>query len=256
MQYFIGVAAGVIVGFSLALVGGGGSILAVPLIVYAVGVTDPHLAVGTSALAVAANAVAGLASHARAATVRWKIAGVFAAAGIIGAWLGSLAGKALAGPKLLACFAVLMLLVGVLMLRIPPTNGDSPADLGRVSVARLMMVGALTGAVSGFFGIGGGFLIVPGLMYAAHLPILEAVGSALVAVAAFGLTTAVNYARSGWIDWPVAAVFIGGGTLGSVAGTRFARRLAARQGALNRLYAAVVFLVALYMLFRSVTGNS
>jgi hypothetical protein len=229
LQYFIGVAAGVIVGFSLALVGGGGSILAVPLIVYAVGVTDPHLAVGTSALAVAANAVAGLASHARAATVRWKIAGVF---------------------------AVLMLLVGVLMLRIPPTNGDSPADLGRVSVARLMMVGALTGAVSGFFGIGGGFLIVPGLMYAAHLPILEAVGSALVAVAAFGLTTAVNYARSGWIDWPVAAVFIGGGTLGSVAGTRFARRLAARQGALNRLYAAVVFLVALYMLFRSVTGNS
>jgi uncharacterized membrane protein YfcA len=109
--------------------------------------------------------------------------------------------------------------------------------------------------VSGFFGIGGGFLIVPGLMYAAHLPILEAVGSALVAVAAFGLTTAVNYARSGWIDWPLAAVFIGGGALGGAAGTRLARRLAARQGMLNRVYAAAVFLVALYMIFRTATGG-
>lgn len=255
MQYLIGAGAGMIVGFSLALVGGGGSILAVPLIVYAVGVTDPHVAVGTSALAVAANAMSGAASHARAGTVRWSVAGVFAAVGAAGAWVGSVAGKALAGPKLLACFAVLMLLVGVLMLRGPPMRNSPAADSDRASIPRLVAVGALTGAVSGFFGIGGGFLIVPGLMYAARLPILEAVGSALVAVAAFGLTTAVNYARSGWIDWPLAAVFIGGGTLGSVAGTRFAQRLAARQGALNRLYAILIFLVALYVIFRSASGE-
>ena len=90
MQYVIGAAAGVIVGFSLGLIGGGGSILAVPLMVYAVGVSDPHLAIGTSALAVSANAIAGLLSHARLGTVRWKIAGLFAATGIVGAWLGSL----------------------------------------------------------------------------------------------------------------------------------------------------------------------
>jgi uncharacterized protein len=254
LQYLVGAAAGVIVGFSLGLVGGGGSILAVPLIVYAVGVTDAHLAIGTSALAVAANALAGVASHARLGTVRWRIAGLFAAAGIAGAWIGSLGGKALAGPKLLVCFAALMLVVGVMMLRGRRTRGSADTEPGAVSIPRLLIVGVLTGSVSGFFGIGGGFLIVPGLMYAAHLPILEAVGSALVAVAAFGLTTAVNYARSGWIDWPLAVVLIGGGALGGVAGTRLARCLAARQGALNRVYAAAVFLVALYMIFRSATG--
>jgi uncharacterized membrane protein YfcA len=253
LQYLIGAAAGVIVGFSLGLVGGGGSILAVPLMVYAVGVSDAHLAIGTSALAVAANALAGVASHARHGTVRWRIAGVFAAAGVVGAWFGSLGGKALAGPKLLACFAALMLVVGVMMLRGRPARRNGGTEPARVSMPRLLIVGVLTGAVSGFFGIGGGFLIVPGLMYAAHLPILEAVGSALVAVAAFGLTTAANYARSGWIDWPLAAVLIAGGALGGVAGTRLARRLAARQGVLNRIYAAAVFLVALYMIFRSVT---
>jgi uncharacterized protein len=245
----------VIVGFSLGLVGGGGSILAVPLMVYAVGVSDAHLAIGTSALAVAANALAGVASHARHGTVRWRIAGVFAAAGVVGAWFGSLGGKALAGPKLLACFAAVMLLAGVMMLRQRPACENPEAGPGRVSTLRLLIVGVLTGAVSGFFGIGGGFLIVPGLTYAAHLPILEAVGSALVAVAAFGLTTAVNYALSGWIDWPLAAVFIGGGALGSIAGTRLARHLAGSQGALNRVYAAAVLLVALYMIFRSVTGG-
>ena len=255
MQELIGAASGVIVGLSLGLVGGGGSILAVPLIVYAVGVSDPHIAVGTSALAVSANAAAGLVSHARAGTVRWRIAGLFAAAGVIGAWIGSLAGKALAGPKLLTCFAVLMLVVGCLMLRSRTPESSAAADRGRVSNARLTVFGALTGAVSGFFGIGGGFLIVPGLMYAADLPILEAIGSALVVVAAFGCTTAVSYARSGWIDWPLAAVFICGGIAGSVIGTGLARRLSTRRGALRRLYAAVVFLCALYVIYRSVSGG-
>jgi uncharacterized membrane protein YfcA len=255
LQYLIGAAAGAIVGFSLGLIGGGGSILAVPLIVYAVGVRDAHLAVGTSALAVAANALTGLASHARLGTVRWKTAGRFAAAGIAGAWIGSLGGKAVAGPKLLVCFAALMILVGLMMLRRRAGHGNPGTGGGPVSAAKLLSVGVLTGAVAGFFGIGGGFLIVPGLMYAAHLPVLEAVGSALVAVAAFGLTTAVNYARSGWIDWPLAAVFIGGGALASIGGTHLARRLATRQGALNRLYAVAVFLVAFYVLFRTATGH-
>jgi uncharacterized protein len=255
LHYLIGAAAGVIVGFSLGLVGGGGSILAVPLIVYVVGVNDAHVAIGTSAVAVAANAVAGIVTHARGGSVRWRIAACFAAAGVVGAWMGSLAGKALAGPKLLACFAALMLLVGIMMLRSGAQSGSQGADPGRVSAARLAAVGAVTGMISGFFGIGGGFLIVPGLMYAAHLPILAAVGSALVAVAAFALTTAINYARSGWIDWPLAAVFAGGGALGGVAGTQLARRLSAIQGALNRLYAAVVFLVALYILYRSAIAS-
>ncbi len=256
MQYLIDAAAGAIVGFSLGLIGGGGSILAVPLMVYAVGVSDPHRAIGTSALAVSANAIAGLLSHARLGTVRWRTAGLFAAVGVVGAWVGSLAGKALAGPKLLACFAGLMLVVAGVMLRSSRASGPPEPPPREPSMPRLALLGALTGAVSGFFGIGGGFLIVPALMYGAQLPILDAVGSALVAVAAFGLTTAVNYARSDWIDWPLAAVFIGGGALGSIAGTRLARHLSAMQRVLHRLYASAVFLCALYVLYRSASSSS
>src|SRR6478752_3529154 len=97
VQYLLGIGSGALVGFVLGLVGGGGSILAVPLIVYLVGVRNPHLAIGTSALAVAANAATGLVHHARAGHVKWRCAAVFAAAGVAGAAVGSTLGKAFDG---------------------------------------------------------------------------------------------------------------------------------------------------------------
>src|SRR3954470_24370383 len=114
IQGVLGLASGMLVGFSLGLVGGGGSILAVPLMVYVVGVSDAHVAIGTSAAAVAANAAMNLSSHARGGTVRWSCALVFAAAGIAGAFAGSVAGKMMDGQKLLALFALLMLAIAVL----------------------------------------------------------------------------------------------------------------------------------------------
>jgi len=254
-QYLIGVAAGTLVGFLLGVVAGGGSILALPLMVYAVGVRDPHLAVGTSALAVAANAAINAVNHARAGAVRWRVAAVFAAAGVAGAWCGSLAGKALPGERLLACFALLMLAVGVLMLRRATAPAAVPGGgRGSPSLPRLIGLGLAVGALSGFFGIGGGFLIVPGLVYAARLPMLEAVASSLPAVTAFSLTTALNYARSGWVDWPLAVAFAGGGACGGALGAHLARRLAARRGALGVLFGVVLLLVAGYMLYRSAVG--
>src|SRR5687767_15983561 len=104
-QSALGLASGSLVGFTLGLVGGGGSILAVPLLVYVVGVTNPHVAIGTSAVAVAANAAANLANHARAENVKWRCALVFAVAGVAGAFLGSSLGKTVDGQKLLALFA-------------------------------------------------------------------------------------------------------------------------------------------------------
>jgi uncharacterized membrane protein YfcA len=251
LQYVLGGGAGSLVGFSLGLVGGGGSILAVPLIVYLVGVSNPHLAIGTSALAVSANAGASLFNHARGGTVKWRIAGLFAVAGVMGAFIGSTLGKAVNGQKLLAVFAILMLVVGLLMLRKRASEGDASARLDRRNVPKLTFVGGLTGVMSGFFGIGGGFLIVPGLMYSARLPIIYAVGSSLVAVTAFGLTTAFNYALAGWVDWPLAGVFIGGGVLGGLVGARLARGLAGRKGALDLVFAVLIFVVAIYMLYRS-----
>jgi uncharacterized membrane protein YfcA len=252
IQYLLGAGSGVLVGFVLGLVGGGGSILAVPLMVYLVGVPSPHVAIGTSALAVAANALTGLLNHARQGNVKWRCSLVYAAAGIAGAFAGSTAGKAFDGQKLLFLFAIVMVVVGVLMLRNRRREGDASVVLGRENAPKLVGYGAGTGLFSGFFGIGGGFLIVPGLVAATGMPMINAVGSSLVAVTAFGLTTAANYAFSGLVDWALAMVFIVGGVLGGMLGARLGKRLAGTEGHLTTVFAALIFAVAAYMLWKSV----
>jgi hypothetical protein len=251
LQLLLGALAGSAVGCTLALVGGGGSILAVPLMVYLVGVQDPHVAIGTSAMAVAANALIGLTDHARKRNVKWRCAVTFATAGVVGAWFGAMVGKSMDGHNLLALFAVLMLVVAGLTFRSRGREGDPVVVLNRGNAPKLLASGAATGVLSGFFGIGGGFLVVPGLIASTGMPILFAVGSSLVAVSAFGLTTAISYARSGLVDWPLAAVFIGGGAFGSLLGTRLAARLAGRKGALDLVLAGLIVVVAMYMLYRA-----
>lgn len=253
VQYVLGGFSGALVGFVLGLVGGGGSILAVPLMVYLVGVRSPHMAIGTSALAVAANAALGLTNHARHGNVKWRCALVFAASGIAGAAIGSTLGKAFDGQKLLFLFALVMILVGILMLRRRNHLGDPEVRLGRENAGKLVAYGLGTGLFSGFFGIGGGFLIVPGLIAATGMPMLNAVGSSLVAVTTFGLTTAANYALSGLVDWALALVFVAGGFLGSFAGTRAAKHLSG-AGHLSTVFAALIFVVAAYMLWKSASA--
>lgn len=251
IQYVLGAGSGVLVGFVLGLVGGGGSILAVPLMVYLVGVPSPHVAIGTSAFAVAVNAATGLANHARAGTVKWRCAGMFAIAGVAGAFAGSSAGKAFDGERLLFLFALLMMVVGILMLRGRGKSGNPEAACNRENAPKVLGYGLGTGAFSGFFGIGGGFLIVPGLVASTGMPMINAIGSSLVAVTAFGLTTALNYALSGLVDWLLAAAFIGGGVLGGFAGARVAKRLSGVHGRLTTIFAVLIFVVAAYMLWKS-----
>ena len=190
VQALLAIVCGSAVGFALALIGGGGSILAVPLLLYVVGVQDPHLAIGTSALAVACNAFANLIPHARAGHVRWKPAFTFAATGVLGAFVGSSLGKATDGRYLLVLFALLMLVVAALMLRGRHGSADRYPLPGMYP--RLGAVGLGAGTLAGFFGIGGGFLIVPGLMFASGMEIIYAIGTSLFAVGAFGLTAAAN----------------------------------------------------------------
>jgi uncharacterized protein len=252
VQDVLGLASGALVGFSLGLVGGGGSILAVPLMVYVVGVPDAHVAIGTSAIAVAANAAVNLSNHARGGTVVWSCALMFAVAGIIGAFAGSIFGKMLDGQKLLALFALLMLVIALLMLKTRSRVGVPDVKMGWGNTPAIVGLGLVTGTLSGFFGIGGGFLIVPALMLATGMSIMNAVSSSLVAVTAFGLTTALSYSWSGLISWGLAGLFIAGGIAGGLIGTRSARLLSARSGALNIVFAAVIIVVALYMLARNV----
>jgi uncharacterized protein len=252
-QGALGLASGALVGFSLGLVGGGGSILAVPLMVYVVGVPDAHVAIGTSAIAVATNAAVNLSNHARGGTVVWSCALVFAAAGILGAFGGSLLGKMLDGQKLLALFALVMLVIAALMLKTRARIGLPDVKMSLSNLPAILGLGLATGTLSGFFGIGGGFLIVPALMLATGMSIINAVSSSLVAVTAFGLTTAASYAWSNFVSWGLAALFIAGGIAGGLAGTRLARHLSERRGALNTVFAAVIIAVALYMLARNLS---
>jgi uncharacterized membrane protein YfcA len=250
-QYLSGGLSGTVVGFTLGLIGGGGSILAVPLMVYAVGVPSPHVAIGTSALAVAANAMTGLVHHARAGTVRWRCGAIYGGAGVFGALGGSTLGKSLDGERLLFGFAIVMVLVGASMLRGRMHSGTPGADCDRSNLHRVVAAALGTGAVSGFFGIGGGFLIVPGLIASTRMPIINAVGTSLIAVAAFGLATAINYAMSGFVDWPLAAIFIAGGIVGGHLGAIAAKRLSG-AGTLRTVFAAVIFAVASYIIWKSV----
>jgi uncharacterized membrane protein YfcA len=248
---------GAVVGFTLGLIGGGGSIMATPLLLYVVGL-QPHVAIGTGALAVSTNAFINFGSHAACGHVRWRSAILFALVGVAGAAIGSSLGKSFDGQRLLVLFALLMVAVGVIMLRRGARPQGQPAAPEPAFTARLAArtAGAAlgVGALAGFFGIGGGFLIVPGLLFATGMPMIFAVGSSLLAVGSFGLTTAVNYAVSGLVDWPVAAEYIAGGIVGGYIGMRLCKRLAPRRAALNRVFAGLVFAVAGYMVYRNIAS--
>ncbi len=253
-EAILAIGCGGLVGFVLGLIGGGGSILAVPLLLYVVGVEDPHLAIGTAALAVAVNAAANLIPHARAGTIKWPCAAVFALAGVVGATLGSTLGKQVDGQQLLLFFALAMVLVGVHMLRSKSDAGDPAVHINKAIAVRLTAVGFGAGSLAGFFGIGGGFVIVPGLMLASGMPLLNAIGSSLIAVAVFGLTTAGNYALSGLVDWPLAGLLLVGGVAGGWLGMRAALRLATRRRLLTQIFAGAIFAVALLMVWKAVVA--
>jgi uncharacterized membrane protein YfcA len=250
MSELLAVASGAFVGFVLGVIGGGGSVVATPLLLYVVGL-PPHVAIGTGALAVSANAFVNFGGHARAGNVRWAEAMVFAATGVAGALVGSTIGKQIDGARLVLLFAFMMIVIGIAMLRPRKGGGSLAAPLTLRSASRVAAIGLAVGLTAGFFGIGGGFLIVPGLILATGMPMINAIGTSLLAVGVFGTATAVNYAASGFVDWPVAAEFIGGGILGGYGGMKAACHLAAQRSTLTRMFAALVFVVAFYIIWRS-----
>ena len=250
----LAVLCGSFVGYTLGIIGGGGSIVATPLLLYVVGLS-PHEAIGTGALAVSANAFANFAGHARVGNVRWQAAAMFAAAGVSGALIGSTIGKAVDGQRLILLFAFMMIAVGLLMLSPRRGGGAAMAPMTAMMALRILGIGLSVGLVSGFFGIGGGFLIVPGLILATGMPLINAIGTSLLAVGAFGLTTALNYAASGLVDWRVAGLFILGGIVGGWLGMLSALHLSGQRHTLNVIFAALVLGVAAYIIWRS-TGHA
>jgi len=250
----LAILSGSLVGFTLGVTGGGGSILAVPLLVYVVGVKSPHIAIGTSSIAVALSASAILIDHARRDHVCWPVAILFATSGVTGAALGSTLGKHTDGQKLLILFGMLMIVVAASMARKREDGGKPRVLLDSRNAPWIVGIGFVVGALSGFFGIGGGFLVVPGLVAATSMAMIVAIGSSLVSVTAFGLTTAMNYALSGLINWRLVLLFVGGGIVGGLVGGRLAAVLASQQRALSMVFAAVVAAVGVYVVARGVVN--
>lgn len=246
---------GGIVAMLLTVFGGGGSVLAVPLLLYVVGVRDPHMAIGASAAGVSLNALTALAGQARAGRVRWPCAILFAVVGSAAAWIGSSAAKAIDGHQLLLAFAVAMAAVGLAMLRPKKNEGDPGVRLNRGMTPRIVASGAGVGVAAGFFGIGGGFLIVPGLMWATGMTLAAAQATSLLSVAAFGASTAVNYSLSGLVDWGVVAAMAVGGAAGTMAGLPISKRLGANAALGRQLFAGLILIVAVYVAFKAITGG-
>lgn len=239
---------GAVVGLLLTLFGGGGSVLATPWLIYVVGVADTHVAIGTSAAAVAVNAATGLAAQARAGQVKWPCAIVFALSGLAGALTGAHFAKQVDGHALLGWFAFAMIAIAVSMLLPRRSEGNPAVHLQPGMVLKLAPVGLITGLAAGFFGIGGGFLIAPGLMAATGMTLANASASSLVSVALFGSATSASYALSGQVLWPLFAALVAGGAIGTLIARPLSPRLAANPRAARSGFAVMVIAVALYIL--------
>lgn len=239
-----------VVGLSLGLLGSGGSILTVPILVYVAGET-PKLAIAASLAIVGAIALAGAANYARQGLVEWRYVLYFGLPGIVATYAGAWASHFVSGAVQLVVFAVIMGLASYTMLR--PARTASDARPAR-HFAWLLAAGVGIGLITGFVGVGGGFLFVPALAIFGGLSMHRVVGTSLAiillnAASGFYKHFQLLAASSVQIPWTVIAVFAGIGIVGSVVGNVVARRLANAQ--LRRVFG--VFLVAMcgYILWES-----
>ena len=248
----IALLAAVLVGFSLGLLGGGGSIVTTPLLVYVLGM-GPREAIASSLFIVGVTSMVGLLGHARARRVRWKTGLLFGVAGMAGAFAGGLAGGWIPGPVLMVLFAVMMIATATAMIRgrkqaVPSASARN--DDAEPPVVRMLLVGLLVGLATGLVGAGGGFLIVPALHLLGGLPMAAAVASSLFVIAmntATGLTGALVSVQ---IDWPIVLAFTGIAVAGSLLGTRLAGRIPER--ALRRGFGVFVLAMGALVLTQEI----
>jgi uncharacterized membrane protein YfcA len=238
---------GIAIGLSLGLLGGGGSILTVPALVYLVG-QSPQAAVTTSLAIVGANSAVGALFHQRSGTFNWKVALIFGGTGMVVAYLAAGLSKKLSPPLLMVLFAVLMLLIGALMLfqkRGEPASREPAARTKKQTIWTTILAGAGTGLLTGILGVGGGFLIVPALVMLVGLPMYQAVGTSLAIIAANSFAGLAGH-LGGQLDLGVTVFFVAAGILGTFAGSKLAHRLPAER--LRQLFAVFVILLAIFLM--------
>lgn len=232
-----------LIGLSLGLLGGGGSILTLPVLVYVLGV-EAKSAITTSLFVVGCTSGIALVAHARAHRVRWRVGSFFGGAGMAGAYLGGLAGRLVPASLLLVGFAAVMLAASMAMLR----RRDSVEHVPPVHfpAVKVLLVGALVGVVAGLLGAGGGFLIVPALVMLTGLPMAEAVGTSLLVITMQSAAGFVGNVGHVSIDWHIAIGVTIAAIIGSVFGARLAGRVSAKV--LRRAFAWFVLVLGVLLL--------
>ncbi len=264
LRAFLASPLGFLIGVSLGALGGGGSILAVPALVYAAGQTPKH-ATTTSLVLVAITAVIGILPHWRAGRVRFVPGTIFGLAGVGGSLLGSHWNKAINADVLLLAFAGLMLVAAAAMWRRPnaaphavlrsvgaaanPVAALPAVHLDPSTVAKVAIAGSMVGLLTGFFGVGGGFVIVPALVLALGFTMPEAVGTSLLVITINSIVALTTRLQPGAIEWGTVIAF----TVASLVGVVVDSRLASTRDSksLQRWFVGLLVLVAIYTAVRS-----
>jgi uncharacterized protein len=228
-MFWIALVLALVVGASLGLLGGGGSILTLPILRYALGM-PAHEAIAVSLFVVAATSVAGLIPHARRKHVQWTTGAAFGAAGMVGAYVAGRLSKYLPPTLLLLGFGLMMLATGFAMLRRHSSVKSSPPrkDERTVQLAKILGEGLVVGAVTGMVGAGGGFLVVPALVLLGGLPMQTAVGTSLLVIAMKSFAGFAGFWGHTSIAWTIALPLAALAVVGSLAGSALAARVSAR----------------------------
>lgn len=212
------VALAVLVGLSLGLLGGGGSILVVPLLTY-IGGLDPREAIATSLFVVGTTSLVSLVGHARKGNIQWRTGLIFGAAGMVGAFGGGLAGGYIPGTVLMVAFAIMMIATAGAMIK-GRKNRDGQSNDHHHPLWRILLDGLVVGAATGLVGAGGGFLVVPALVLLAGLPMTAAVGTSLLVITMKSFAGLGGYLTSVSLDWPLVAAVTAAAIVGSFVGIR------------------------------------
>lgn len=251
----VGTALAVLIGVSLGLLGGGGSILTVPILVYVIGVA-PHEAIALSLLVVGTTSVAALVPHARGGRVRWKTGALFGATSMVGAFAAGKLAHHIPGTVLLLFFGGMMLVTAVAMMRgkkdaaAPATDDGPEGPVSELPIAKIVLEGLGVGAVTGLVGAGGGFLVVPALVLFGKLPMRTAVGTSLLVIAMKSFAAFAGYLSSVEVDWGLGAMVTAAAVLGSLVGGRLAG--AVPQDLLRRGFAWFVVVMAVFILTQEI----
>lgn len=243
-----------IMGLTLGLLGGGGSILTVPILVYALGV-DEKSAIATSLLVVGATSAMALVAHARHSNVSWKTGVIFGLFGMGGAFGGGLLAQFIPGTFLLVLFAALMLITSVAMLRGKKNQAgqereeeeEEPDDL---PVLKIALEGSVVGLVTGLVGAGGGFLVVPALVLLGGLSMKRAIGTSLLVISMKSFAGFAGFAGHVSIDYGLALGFVGAAMVGTLVGVRLSRHIDGQK--LRKGFAVFVLVMAVYIFSKQV----